>query len=337
MELKQISTYFILFLVLVFLSANVYAKYEQANANFIDYAGYSNCIKLENKNTRVVLGPDCGGRVLEYSWKNKNTIYLDPAHDGWMYHADEPKIDPSGGRFDIGPENIIPKHPKLWLGKWRAEIIGSHSARLISHEDNATGVQLIREFQLDKSSSRLTCKQIIKNVSNETKTFCHWGRTFALGGGICLIPLTQDSRFPEKYIMYGPGPIMNYRPDDPNIRVRDGMLEILGTPKQPKLGMDTYTNWFCYLMKNDLMFIKYYPTYPNRVYNEMAALTISIWYYRDKVCELEPIGPMERILSGQSVSFTEEWRLIPYKFPDQRTEVNLEKVKQEVNLELKKR
>ena len=59
------------------------------------------------KNTRVVLGPDCGGRVLEYSWKNKNTISLDPAHDGWMYHADEPKIDPSGGRFDIGPENII--------------------------------------------------------------------------------------------------------------------------------------------------------------------------------------------------------------------------------------
>ena len=122
---------------------------------------------------------------------------------------------------------------------------------------------------------------------------------------------------------------MGYRPDDPNIRVQDGMLEILVAPKQPKLGMDTDTNWFCCL--------KYIPTYPNRVYNEMATLTISIWYYRDKVCELEPIGPVERISSGRSVSFTEEWRLIPYKFPDQRTEVNLKKVKQEVNLELKKR
>ena len=335
MELKQISTCFILFLVLVFLSEDAYTKNEKANTNFIDYVGYSNCIKLENKNTRVILGPHCGGRILEYSWKNKNAIYLDPAHDGWMYHADKPEIDPSGGRFDIGPENIIPKHSKLWLGKWKAEIIDSHSARLISLEDDVTGTQLTREFQLDKLSSRLTCKQIIKNVSNETKTFCHWGRTFAVGGGICVIPLTQNSRFPKKYIMYGPGPVMNYQPNDPNVRVRDGMLEIIGTPKRPKLGMDTYTNWFCYLMKNDLMFIKCYPTYPNRVYNEMAALTISIWYYKDKVCELEPIGPMENISPGQSVSFTEEWRIIPYKFPDQRTKVNLEKVKQRVNLELK--
>ena len=167
MELKQISTYFILFLVLVFLSANVYAKYEQANANFIDYAGYSNCIKLENKNTRVVLGPDCGGRVLEYSWKNKNIIYLDPRHDGWMYHADKPKIDPSGGRFDIGPENIIPKHPKLWLGKWRSEIIDSYSARLISHKDNSTGAQLIREFQLEKSSNILKDIYITSSLADK--------------------------------------------------------------------------------------------------------------------------------------------------------------------------
>ena len=74
------------------------------------------------------------------------------------------------------------------------------------------------------------------------------------------------------------------------------------------------------------MFIKHYPTYPNWVYNEMAVLTVSIWYYKDKMCELEPIGPMEKILPGQSVSFTEEWRIIPYKFPDRGTEVNLETV-----------
>ena len=43
---------------------------------------------------------------------------------------------------------------------------------------------------------------------------------------------------------------------------------------RPKLGMDSYAGWFCYLMKNDLMFVKRYPTYPDRVYNEVAGLTI---------------------------------------------------------------
>ena len=118
MELKQISTCFILFLVLVFLSEDAYTKNEKANTNFIDYVGYSNCIKLENKNTRVILGPHCGGRILEYSWKNKNAIYLDPAHDGWMYHADKPEIDPSGGRFDIGPENILQPYFAGSIGFW---------------------------------------------------------------------------------------------------------------------------------------------------------------------------------------------------------------------------
>ena len=115
----------------------------------------------------MVLGPDCGGRILEYSWKNKNIIYLDPEYDGWMYHADKPKIDPRGGRFDIGPENIIPKHPKLWLGKWRSEIIDSYSARLISHKDNATGAQLIREFQLEKSSNILKDIYITSSLADK--------------------------------------------------------------------------------------------------------------------------------------------------------------------------
>ncbi len=307
------------------------AAEEMPGTGLIDYAGYSDCIKLENENTRIILGPHCGGRILEYSWKGENGIYLDADHNGWVYEPGKPTIDPSGGRFDIGPEAVIPKHPDLWLGKWTAEIIGPRAARLTSVEDRATGVQLVREFRLDESSSHLSCKQIIKNVSAETQAWCHWSRTFARGGGICLIPLTPHSRFPGKYIMYGPGPVMNYRPNDPNIRVRDGFLEILGTPKRPKLGIDSYVGWFCYLMKNDLMFVKSFPTYPDRVYNEMAGLTISIWYYKDMMCELEPIGPMEKIAPGESAAFTEEWWLIPHKFPKQGSEVDLDGIRRIVN------
>ncbi|MDB4494442.1 hypothetical protein N9222_01500, partial [Pseudomonadales bacterium] len=33
----------------------------------VDYFGYDDCIELKNANTRVVLCPAAGGRVLEYS------------------------------------------------------------------------------------------------------------------------------------------------------------------------------------------------------------------------------------------------------------------------------
>ena len=331
--MRKCAIYLVLFVAASLLNGRKHAGAEEsmAGTGFMDYAGYSNCITLENENTRVILGPHCGGRVLEYSWKGENAIYLDPGQNGWVYAPGERMIDPYGGRSDIGPEMVIPRHPDLWLGKWTAEIIGPRAARLTSVKDEATGVQLVREFGLDKSSSHLTCKQIIGNVSDETRTWCHWSRTLAKGGGICVIPLTPNSRFPNRYIMYGPGPVMNYRPKDPNIRVREGFLEITGTPEFPKLGMDSYAGWFCYLMKNDLMFVKRFPTYPERVYNEMAAITISIYYYKDMFCELEPIGPMEPIALGESASFTEEWWLLPYPFPGPGSKVDLDDVTQMVD------
>ena len=309
----------------VLLSGICGADMNPEGTSLIDYAGYTGCILLENEHTRVVLGPHCGGRVLSYAWKGEDGLYLNREDDGWVYTPGE-RIHLSGGRFDIGPENIIPRHPDLWFGPWTAEITGPRSARMTSVKDAATGVQLVRDFVLDAASSHLRCTQTIRNVSDEPRAWCHWARTFAKGGGICLVPLTPGSRFPKSYIMYGPGPVMNFRPEDPNIRVRDGFLEVLDTPEHPKLGIDSYAGWFCYLMPNDLMFVKRFPVYPHRVYNEMAALTISIWYPKDTMCELEPIGPMERLAPGASASFTEDWWLLTYAFPQQRDAVDLKKV-----------
>ncbi len=281
----------------------------------VDFAGYPDCILLENTDTRVVLDPNCGGRVLEYSWKGVNSIMLDPDQDGWIPGPGKKRIDPCGGRLDIGPEMTIPKHPTLWLGAWTGSIVGQRKARLTSQHDEATGVQLVRDFELSAESSHLRVTQTIRNVSEETKAYCHWSRTLARPGGICVVPLKGPGRFPNGYIMYGPGPVMNYRPEDAHIRIQEDLLVVNGLPKHPKLGIDTHAGWLAYLMREDLLFVKRFPTYPNRTYGEMAAITVSI-YYHPKMCELEPIGPMERLETGQSASYTEDWWLLGMPFPD---------------------
>jgi len=298
---------------------------------FVDYCGYSQCLKLKNENTRVVIGPHCGGRILEYSYMGENAIYLDHEQDGWIHEKGAEGIDPGGGRLDIGPEMTIPEHPVLWMGKWDAEIVVPGKIRLTSQEDAATGVQLIREFELGGTSSHLRCTQIIKNISKETREWCHWSRTLAKGGGICVVPLTPNSRFPEKYIMYGPGDVMNYRPRNPGIEVRDGFLQITESPAYPKLGLDSYAGWFSYLMNNNLMFVKRFPVYPDRIYNEMAAITVCIYYYGDTFCELEPIGPKEHIEPGTSVAFSEDWWLLPYDYPMEGESLDLKVMEDFIN------
>ena len=296
---------------------------ETESAKVVRYLNYDKAIELTNKSAKVVLCPQAGGRVLEYSLHGKNSLYLNEKEADWKPGKPGPA---SAGRFDIGPELVIPRRSTLWSGEWTGEITGPRSARLTSQHDDATGVQLVRDFKLDNKTSRLSCTQTIMNVSTETKEWCHWSRTFAQGEGICVIPLAGQSRFPNKYVMYEEGALINARPVDPNIRIRDGFLEILAAPRRPKLGFDSYAGWMAYAMKNDLLFVKKFRTFPDRVYNEAAGLTISVWYPEGARVELEPIGPRERLEPGQVGSFTEEWWLAPSKFPVDGNDLDLGRI-----------
>src|SRR5688572_27099455 len=114
--------------------------------------GYPDCFELSSGDSRGSLGHQVGGRVLEYSFKCRNALYLDPREEKWGTPGG-PKAPSSAGRFDIGPEYLIPKRDKLWAGEWQAEPIGPRAVRLTSQPDGATGVQLVRNFRLAASGS----------------------------------------------------------------------------------------------------------------------------------------------------------------------------------------
>jgi len=73
---------------------------------------YPDCFELSNADTRVTLCHQVGGRVLEYTWQGKNALYLDPQEINWGTPGGL-KTPPSAGRFDLGPESIIPRREKL--------------------------------------------------------------------------------------------------------------------------------------------------------------------------------------------------------------------------------
>lgn len=296
---------------------------------------YPDCFELSNADTRVTLCHQVGGRVLEYAWQGKNALYLDPQEVKWGTPGG-PQTPSSAGRFDIGPEQIIPRREKLWSGRWAAEAIGPRAVRLTSQPDEATGVQLIREFRLDAKTSHLSCEQIIRNVSRETKHWSHWSRTFAVHGGIGVVPLTPETkRFPAGFVMYGPGPepAIMFRPTDPNVRVRGQFLEVLGPPRYPKLGFDTNAGWFAYVMPHGQAFVKRYASPRDAVYPEVAGLTLCIWYPLASAipaCELEPHGPRNDIAPGASASYVEHWYLLPHRFPAAGEQIDLEELAAQV-------
>ena len=302
-------------------------------AAVVSYYGYDDCIRLSNQHVTATLCPAAGGRILEYALDGKNILYLPAGDEGWTYQPDGKRGNMAAGRFDIGPEMMVRRGPLLWMGRWEGKVTGPRQAVLTSQVDPMSGVQLVRTFQLDEVSSRLICTQEIKNVSDGPVSLCHWSRTFAVGGGIAIIPRTALGRFPNGYVMYGPGSAMAFKPTDPNISVSDSEVLIKAAPKFPKLGFDSHAGWMAYASPTDQLFIKRYDTFPDRAYNEVGALTASVWYPANKpMVELEPIGPAENLAPGQSGSFTEEWYLVEHPFPADG--VDMKKVRQRVEQEV---
>ncbi len=310
---------------------------DPGSAKVVAFHNFMQAIELKRGNAKAILSPQAGGRVLEFSVDGKHALFLDEQEKAWQ--PGKP-AQSSAGRFDYGPELTVLAHPKLWSGDWTGDITGPCSAKLTSPKEESAGIQLVREFDLRSGAAgteaiRLVCKQTIVNVSKEVREVCHWGRSFSPGGGICLVPLgDRPSRFPSKYAMYEDSAIINVRNTDDLIRERDGFLEILAPPRKPKLGFDSQAGWLGYLMPNDTLFVKRFATYPDRVYNEAAGLTLSVWYPTGPRIELEPIGPRERLSPGESASFTEEWSLLSHPFPKAGQQVDLKQLSVQVKRSL---
>jgi hypothetical protein len=291
----------------------------------IDFHGYTRCLELDSGEVKVIVGPHCGGRVLGYARGGAQAIALDPAQAGWTWRPGGSEIDPWGGRFDVGPEKTIARHPTLWLGPWSAEAVGGDAVRLSSAVDPATGLRVVRELRLASGSSHLSCAQTVTNAGGEPRSYCHWGRTLTPGGGVVVLPATPGSRFPRGYVQYDSARegLVDFQPRDPHVRVRDGHFEVFGPLQHAKLCFDGTGGWLAYLLPSNLLFVKRWPVFPDRAYNELSAFTLSIWLWEDRVCELEPIGPAERLAPGASASFTEDWWLLEHPFPARRDGLDL--------------
>ncbi|MBP7140430.1 MAG: hypothetical protein KBA71_00870 [Opitutaceae bacterium] len=279
----------------------------EEGVRWISHGGEEGCLELRNSTTRVVLGPQRGGRVLSYRLRDDEALQQAPADPK---RADvRPSMLP-GGRFDVGPENGLPPHPVLWSGAWRAEATGVRAGRLTSEIDPATGLQLVRDFVLAPDSSRLRCTQTMINRGASPRVTFHWSRTFAPPGGTCVVPLNPESRYPLGYVVFSGKNTIDFQPEpDAAVESRDGQLLIRAQPRFRKFAIDAVEGWLAYVQPGGLVFAKRFPVYADRVYGEIAGNSVSIWYNEAIAVEIEPIGPRERLTPGERASFTEEWSL----------------------------
>src|SRR5262245_53116689 len=86
---------------------------EEPTARVVAFPTDTEAVELKLGKTRAVLGPQAGGRVLEFSVDGTDAMYLEDGEKNWKPGKPGPI---SAGRFDYGPELTVTAHPKAWAG-----------------------------------------------------------------------------------------------------------------------------------------------------------------------------------------------------------------------------
>lgn len=257
--------------------------------------------------TRAVVVPSIGGRIVHYSLDGDNILFEGSTNEDFQL---------AGYQCDIGPELAdLPTHPTIWMGvnSWQYK---PHTVKTYSDPDEVLGVQLIKEIMIDPPTGALALTQRIRNVATNDVSYCLWDRTLCKPGGFAFFPLNKKSRFKKGWTVHnvwnGSFFFDGEKYDSKEVKVLDGLLIAFCQGEPTKIGADSNAEWLAYV-RGDLLFIKYFPFYPKDTYSD-GGNSVEV-YFDERVAELQVLSPEARLAPGLNYSFPEKWMLIRLDAP----------------------
>ncbi len=282
----------------------------------IMYQGWKKSLVMEapDADIKVVVVPEVGGRIMEFSYEGNNIMWMAPDAPGRTLTTHPKGFSSGGHQADIGPElrtPVIPNRQALFIGPYKGSTPRELTVKVESEEHKATGVQLIRELVLDPINGELGVLQTIKNISATNVSYCVWDRTLCQGGGFAFFPLPKKSKFPAKWAVRGQAEGKYFydgiNPQHENVKIIKNTLVAYCKGPQAKIGSDSDAGWLAYV-KGNLLFVKYFPYSPKGRYSD-GGNSVEV-YWNENFAEIEPLSPEAMIAPGESYSFPEKWLLI---------------------------
>ncbi len=281
-----------------------------AKVEVISYRGWKKCYQISNGVSTVIINPESGGRVLAFTFKNKNIIYQDSTQNGKVFsNWKETHFDPDGGRLDYGPvPEVFKIHEQTWMGKWEVKFVGEYSVSITFPNDSGLGLSSERTFTLDKHSAKLTTLQTATNISNRNLQRHFWSRTLVKPGGEIVLKLNSKSRFKQGWatFLFDPDRISQEYTDS-RISVKDHKLYFKAEGTTLKFGTDLKKGLITYYVE-DLKFTKQYKIGNSERYTGSENMN-TIFYSSPKFLEIEPTSETYALQPGEQMSFTEVWKL----------------------------
>ena len=296
---------------------------------------------------RLVAVPDIGGRVMALDLGPYAYLFVDPDLAGKLFSAEENQGDgslaawknyggdktwPAPQGWDNDQQWHGPPDPVLDSGRYTLDLLQSDGdtavLRMISPADPVTGVQIARQFELQRGSSQVAVSLTFTNVKESPIRWSIWdviqlraerevdGRMQHDPSCTVTAPLHQQSRFAKGYsVMFGEEDNPQWSVDhDKDLFVARYQWEI------GKVALDSPGGWIAFSQGSDgYAFVERFDVEPEADYPDDGA-TIECWtvgagqvanldYSATSIylMEAEVLGPLRTIQPGEATSMSLAW------------------------------
>lgn len=273
----------------------------------ISYKGWIDSYRITAGDYSLVVVPEIGGRIMEYSkggrnifWQNDNLLGLTfPIAREWHNY----------GGFQVwpAPQKLWgwPPDPMMDFGKCNVEIMsmldGTPLLRITGAPSIAIGLLSIREISMN-DDGEVSIRTEIRNISGKQITCGAWDVTYVETPSICAFPIKQSSKFTGGIAYF-----TDQSRKSKQFSIVDGICFVNYMGEEGLIGADSDGPWMvcfngnrAYIKMIDPM--KKGASYPNDC--SMQVLTGKAQY---GYMEMETFGMLKPLKPGETVSHSEKW------------------------------
>jgi hypothetical protein len=268
---------------------------------------------IENDFLRLEYLTTSGPRIVRLSFPNNKDNLLSETPDiSWKtLHGDYYNLR-GGHRLWLAPESLqiqtTPDNDPIEIEHCENRLMLQEAL------DPETLLKKLLKLTLHNDRAAVTLEHTIINMGSNIGAFAPWAITQLPLGGLAAMPQSTSSsdesgRLPNRQITLWP----YSRISDERLTIKDDFIFLAGEGKSYpcKIGCHNSAGWLVYA-NSDTIFAKHSSFFEDASYPDWGCN--SELFVQDRFIELETLGPLVQLESGESTTHTETWEI--FQIPD---------------------
>ncbi len=270
-----------------------------------EYAGWKNCIRLDNGELELIITTDVGPRVIRAAFRGGDNVFKEFDEQLGKTGGDEWRIY-GGHRFwhapEAAPRTYAPDNapvPYEWDGK---------TLRLRQECEPSTGIRKEMDITLSADANHVTVVHRLFNENPWDVSLAPWALSVMTPGGRGIFPQEEFRPHPDYLLPARPLVLWHYtNMADPRWTWGEKYIQLRQDPNattKQKVGMLNKQGWMAYVLPSQV-FLKLVDPKPDAAYPDYGC---NLETYTDAgMLEMETLGPLASLAPGASAEHTEHW------------------------------